>query len=70
MVSQEPTNQMEQELIWSRMSMDHSDLGALHPDTMQSAILGLNSDSMPTSLDFDLDNQWLWGNYAPENGMG
>lgn len=65
-----PVNQMEQELIWSWMSMEGNDLGALHPDTMNSAIIGLNYDSMGASLDFDLDNQWLWGNYVPENGTG
>lgn len=54
----------------SWMSMENNDLGALHPDTMQSAILGLNSDSMATTLDIDLDNQWLWGNYTPEHGTG
>jgi hypothetical protein len=67
MMSQGPQiNQMEQDLIWSWMSMENNDLGALHPDTMQSAISGLNSDAMASTLDFDVKNQWLWGNYTQE----
>jgi hypothetical protein len=66
---EQPLNiHQEQELIWSWISMESNDLGIMHPDTMQSAITGLNPVSMTTS-EFDADNQWLWGNYVAEDNM-
>jgi hypothetical protein len=60
---------VEQESIWAWMSMHNNDLAVLRPDMMQTAITGLNHSSMPHSMDFDADNQWLWGNDGTEGGM-
>jgi hypothetical protein len=56
---------LEQESIWAWMSMGNNELALVHPDTMQTAITGLNTGSMPP--DFDGNNQWMWGSYAVED---
>jgi hypothetical protein len=60
---------LDQDLVWSWMSTENNSLGVMHPNTIQSAITGLDLDSMTTSLDFDADNQWLWGTYLGDNAM-
>ncbi len=45
-----------EDMIWSWMGTGDSELGVLHPDTIQSAIDGLNFDFLndPSGLDMDV----------------
>ncbi|KAG4440570.1 hypothetical protein IFR05_003937 [Cadophora sp. M221] len=47
-----PGPQLEEDMIWSWMTTGEDELGVLHPDTMQSAIDGLNFDFLnnPSAL--------------------
>lgn len=55
-----------QDLIWSWMTNDESELGVLHPSTIQSAIDGLNFDFLndPTALEVGC-SEWMWGSAVP-----
>lgn len=57
-----------QDLIWSWMANDASELGVLHPSTIQSAIDGLNFDflSDPTAVEVGC-SEWMWGSAVPED---
>ncbi|RDW67041.1 hypothetical protein BP5796_09790 [Coleophoma crateriformis] len=54
---------LEQDLIWSWMATEDGGLASLHPDTIQSAIDGLNFDFLndPTAIQMD-SSEWMWGN--------
>lgn len=54
---------LEQDLIWSWMATEDGGLSSLHPDTIQSAIDGLNFDFLndPTAMQMD-GSEWMWGN--------
>lgn len=58
-----PPPQLEQDVIWSWMATENIDFGCLHPDTLQSAIDGLNFDTLtaraPSLMDYAGD-EWMW----------
>ncbi|KAH6715061.1 fungal-specific transcription factor domain-containing protein [Leptodontidium sp. MPI-SDFR-AT-0119] len=58
--------QLEEDVIWSWMTTGEDELGVLHPDTMQSAIDGLNFDFLnnPSGLDIG-GSEWMWGAGLP-----
>lgn len=52
---------LEQDMIWSWMNTGENELGVLHPDTMQSAIDGLNFDFLEEPSGLDLGgSEWMW----------
>lgn len=58
--------QAEQDLIWSWIATENSDLGVLHPDTIQSAIDSLNFDFLNDSSTIELaGSEWMWGDFVP-----
>lgn len=61
-----PYPPLEQDMIWSWMGTGDTELGVLHPDTIQSAIDGLNFDFLndPSGLDMD-GSEWMWGSSFP-----
>lgn len=59
-------NHPDQDLIWSWMSAESGTLGMTHSDTIQSAITGLDLELMPTSLDFDANNQYVIFSPGPQ----
>ncbi len=59
-----PNADIEQDSIWTWISMENDEVAILLPDTMQNAITGLNSGSMST--DFETNNRWMWESYNLE----
>jgi len=55
-----------QDLIWSWVATDARELGVLHPNTIQSAIDGLNFNFSgdPAALDAG-GSEWMWGSGIP-----
>ncbi|PBP24834.1 hypothetical protein BUE80_DR004218 [Diplocarpon rosae] len=53
---------LEQDMLWSWMGTEERELGVLNPNTIQSAIDGLNLDFLndPSVLDAD-GSEWMWG---------
>lgn len=57
-----PNPNLEQDLIWPWIALDTSELGGLHPRTIQTAINGLNFDisNDPSTVEMGGD-EWMWG---------
>ena len=56
-----PSPPLEEDMIWSWMNTGENELGVLHPDTMQSAIDGLNFDFLDDPSGLDLGgSEWMW----------
>lgn len=56
----------EEDVIWSWMTTEDGELGVLHPDTMQSAIDGLNFDFLTDPSVMDVGgSEWMWGAGLP-----
>ncbi len=53
---------LEQDMIWSWMANDDSEMGVLHPDTIQAAIEGLNFDFLNNATAIEIGcSEWMWG---------
>ncbi|KAH7310012.1 fungal-specific transcription factor domain-containing protein [Rhexocercosporidium sp. MPI-PUGE-AT-0058] len=63
-----PGPQLGEDMIWSWVTLGDDELGIPHPDTMQSAIEGLNFDFLndPSGLDI-ADSEWMWDAGLPAN---
>ncbi|PVH75748.1 hypothetical protein DL98DRAFT_592883 [Cadophora sp. DSE1049] len=61
-----PVPPLEEDVIWSWMTTGENELGVLHPDTMQSAIDGLNFDFLDDPSGLDLGgSEWMWNGGLP-----
>lgn len=56
-----PYHHLEQDPIWSSMTADSDNLGILDPNTIQSAIDGLNFDFLddPSAIEMS-GSEWMW----------
>ncbi|KAH7378096.1 fungal-specific transcription factor domain-containing protein [Cadophora sp. MPI-SDFR-AT-0126] len=63
-----PIPPLEEDVIWSWMNTGENELGVLHPDTMQSAIDGLNFDFLDDqSRLVHAGSEWMWNDAAPRS---
>ncbi|KAK0101163.1 hypothetical protein ONS95_012857 [Cadophora gregata] len=65
-----PVLEVGEDMIWSWMNTEETHLGVLHPDTIQSAIDGLNFDFLDDPSGLDLGgSEWMWNGGLPANSI-